>query len=284
MGSAPDFSLPDSYDNYCVMGNPIAHSQSPFIHQSFARQSQQNIRYSAFQIGEGEFGAALQAFQEQGGLGLNVTVPFKVDAFESVSRHSQRAKHAGAVNTIWFGEDGESHGDNTDGVGLVRDLARELSSLAGKRLLILGAGGAVRGVIVSLFEAGTSSISLVNRTQSKAVELCDLFSAHGDMQAYSYDELSESIHFDIIINATSAGLSGEVPPLPPALVQESYCYDMIYAAQPTDFMRWAEVNGAAQTRDGLGMLVEQAAEAFQIWRGIRPETEPVLAALRKSLL
>jgi shikimate dehydrogenase len=273
------FNLQAGTDNYCVMGNPIKHSKSPQIHTMFARQCAQNLFYQAILIEPGCFGEALKQFHQLGGNGLNITVPFKGDAWSSVDHRSRRAEKAGAVNTIWFDEYGESHGDTTDGTGLLNDLSEKGIQVSGKRVLVLGAGGAVRGVLSALLEQGTKHIVLANRTLARAQELVSIFENDGELQALEYGAL-KSGSADIIINGTSASLQGELPPLSPGLAQGAVCYDMVYADSDTAFVRWAKNNGAVEAMDGLGMLVEQAAESFYIWRGVRPDTKSVIGTLK----
>jgi shikimate dehydrogenase len=269
-------------DRYAVMGNPIAHSKSPRIHTLFAAQFGHDIDYRAILVEPGRFTQAVAEFLAEGGKGLNVTVPFKEEAWALVATRSARAQRAGAVNTLRLDPSGSHYGDNTDGVGLVRDLkSNQGCQLAGGRLLLLGAGGAARGVIGPLLDEQPARLVIANRTPGKAVELARAFHAIGPVEGCGLDELAGR-SFDIIINATAAGLLGEVPALPPGVVQtNSWCYDMMYADEPTAFMRWAQALGAERTLDGLGMLVEQAAEAFFLWRGVRPATEPVIQALRQ---
>jgi shikimate dehydrogenase len=269
-------------DRYAVMGNPIAHSKSPRIHTLFAAQFGHDIEYRTILVEPGHFAQAVADFLAQGGKGLNVTVPFKEEAWALVVKRSARAQRAGAVNTLVLDPSGSHYGDNTDGVGLVCDLRNNQGcELAGRRVLLLGAGGAARGVIGPLLDEQPSLLVIANRTPGKAVELAHAFHEFGRVEGCGLDALSER-PFDVIINATAAGLRGEVPELPPGVVQaHSWCYDMMYADAPTAFMRWAQALGAQQTLDGLGMLVEQAAEAFFLWRGVRPATEPVIQALRQ---
>jgi shikimate dehydrogenase len=269
---------------YGVMGNPIGHSKSPMIHALFAEQTGQNLSYEAILVELGAFGGAVAAFRAAGGKGLNVTVPFKRDAWKLVDERSPCAELAGAVNTIVMREDGTLFGDNTDGVGLVRDIRDNLGiTLAGKRVLLLGAGGAVRGVLGPILQEGPTTVVIANRTPARAQELADAFEEHGTTEGCSFDELDGS-RFDIVINGTSASLKGEAPPLPDALLAPgALCYDMMYAAEPTAFMVWADDHNSGQIADGLGMLVEQAAESFLIWRGVKPQTAPVIAAVRAAL-
>jgi len=269
-----------SVDNYCVVGNPVAHSKSPQIHAAFAEQTQQNIFYQAIQVDDGKFKAALKEFQAQGGKGLNITVPFKGEAWEISENRSNRAERALAVNTISFDDAGNIIGDNTDGVGLIRDMTINHDiSIKDKDILILGAGGAVRGILDPLFDEQPNKVVIANRTVSRAEELTDIFSDRGDISACGFDELAGS-SFDIIINGTSASLQGEVPPLPENLLNDNACcYDMMYSMSDTPFVSWAKAHGATKAFDGLGMLIEQAAESFFIWRGVRPDTVPVIKML-----
>ncbi len=269
-----------SVDNYCVVGNPVAHSKSPQIHAAFAEQTQQNIFYQAIQVDDGKFKAALKEFQAQGGKGLNITVPFKGEAWEISENRSNRAERALAVNTISFDDAGKITGDNTDGVGLIRDLTINHDiSIKDKDILILGAGGAVRGILDPLFDEQPNKVVIANRTVSRAEELTDIFSDRGDISACGFDELAGS-SYDIIINGTSASLQGEVPPLPENLLNDNACcYDMMYSMSDTPFVSWAKAHGTTKAFDGLGMLVEQAAESFFIWRGVRPDTVPVIKML-----
>ncbi|MBI3545906.1 MAG: shikimate dehydrogenase [Gammaproteobacteria bacterium] len=268
---------------YAVMGNPVAHSKSPVIHKQFAHQFGHHIEYTALWADDDGFADALQQFRADGGKGLNVTVPFKLEAFRLTDNLSERAKLAGAVNTMRFEPDGKIFGDNTDGAGLVHDLTKNIGvNLKEKKILVLGAGGAVRGVLGPLLRQHPAMLMLVNRTVAKAKDLVKIFSAFGKIEALGYDELVGK-RFDVVINGTSASLKGEVPPLPLNLfTSEAIAYDMMYGDKPTPFMEWAMLHGAATVADGLGMLVEQAAESYLLWRGVRPETQPVIAALRKN--
>jgi shikimate dehydrogenase len=271
-------------DRYAVMGNPVAHSLSPAIHAEFARQTGQRIVYTAIQVDEGGFEQAAGNFAAAGGKGLNVTVPFKRVAWAWVERRSVRAERAGAVNTIRFGDDG-AYGDNTDGIGMVRDITVNLGAeIAGRRVLIAGAGGAVRGVMGPVLEQGPREVVIANRTVDSALELAGQFtSAVLPVTGCSYEALAGR-DFDLVVNGTAASLHGAELPLPPAvLAPNCLCYDMMYAAEPTPFLRWAQAQGEVRAADGLGMLVEQAAESFFIWRGVRPETAAVIAMMRKRL-
>lgn len=270
-------------DLYVVFGNPINHSKSPVIHRQFAEQTNQDMHYTKQLVNEGEFAKAAQQFFAQGGKGLNVTVPFKMDAFDFAQTLTARAERAGAVNTLARLSDGSILGDNTDGIGMIHDMHNLGWEIQGKRVLILGAGGAVRGILQPLLEENPARVTIANRTLSKAEELAKNFLDLGDLQAKSFAQLTGDV-FDIVINGTSASMQGELPPLPKNLLaQSACCYDMMYGAEPTIFLQWAKNNGAAQIADGLGMLIGQAAEAFYVWRRIRPEVVPVITALRRQL-
>ena len=268
---------------YAVMGNPVAHSKSPIIHKQFAHQFGHNIEYTALWADTDGFAEAVEQFRSENGKGLNVTVPFKLEAFRLANNLSDRAKLAGAVNTLRFEPDGKIFGDNTDGTGLVHDLTKNLQvNLKDKKILVLGAGGAVRGVLGPLLRQHAASLTLVNRTLSKAKELAKVFAAIGKIEVLGYEELVGK-RFDVVINGTSASLKGDVPPLPVNLFTNgAVAYDMMYGDKPTPYMEWAMLHGAARVADGLGMLVEQAAESYLLWRGVRPETQHVIAALRKG--
>ena len=267
-------------DLYCVFGNPIAHSKSPLIHARFAVQTAQDLVYQARLAPLEGFAEAVGEFIAEGGKGANVTVPFKEEAFRLATRRTERAERAGAVNTLIFGG-GEIVGDNTDGAGLVRDLEANLSfAPAGKRVLVLGAGGAVRGVLGPLLDAGVAEIVIANRTADKAQALAALFAGPTPVRGGGYDALAGQ-DFDLVINGTSASLSAELPPLPPGVFAPgSLAYDMMYGKGDTPFLSFARAQGAVRAADGLGMLVEQAAEAFRVWRGVRPEARPVLEFMR----
>ena len=271
-------------DRYAVMGNPIAHSKSPMIHALFAKETKQKLEYGAILVELGQFSEAVATFKAEGGKGLNVTVPFKRDAWRLVDERSECAALAGAVNTIQIREDGSLFGDNTDGVGMIRDIKDNLGvTIAGKRVLLLGAGGAVRGVLGPLLEEKPAEVVIANRTPDRAQELADAFEDYGRIDGSSFADLDGS-RYDIVINGTSASLKGEVPPLPEGiLARDAFCYDMMYGAEPTAFMRWADDEGCERIADGLGMLVEQAAESFLLWRGVRPQTTPVIKAVREAL-
>ena len=270
-------------DRYAVMGHPIAHSKSPFIHRRFAAQTGEPVAYEALLVEPGGFRAAVEGFRAQGGGGLNVTIPFKEEAFALASRRTGRAERAGAVNTLWF-EGAAVCGDNTDGVGLVRDLTRNLGvDVEARSVLVLGAGGAARGVIGPLLDEKPRRIAIANRTAPRAVELAGRFAAQGPVSAVALDALPAG-GFDIVINATAASLSGDLPPVSRGTLRTGgIAYDTAYAANPTPFVEWGAREGARVATDGLGMLVEQAAESFRLWRGREPLTVPVIDALRAHL-
>ncbi|MGJ7456616.1 shikimate dehydrogenase [Halomonas sp. MA07-2] len=268
-------------DRYCVFGHPVTHSKSPAIHAAFAAQIGEALEYTAIEAPLDDFAGAWRRFVAEGGRGANVTVPFKEEAFRLCDTLSQRARRAGAVNTLLLGKNGLTYGDTTDGVGLVRDLKRHGVTLAGVRLLVLGAGGAVRGVLAPLLAEGPASLRVANRTAAKAEALAADFRDLGEIAGGGFNAVAG--RFDVVINGTSASLAGDLPPLPDELFAAgATAYDMMYGAAPTVFLRWATERGARPV-DGLGMLVEQAAESFFQWRGKRPDTPPVLEALRASL-
>jgi len=270
-----------SLDQYCVFGNPIEHSRSPFIHHTFAKQTNQNIDYQKKLVPLNSFSGAVTAFIKQEGKGANITVPFKEEALALADELSDRARLAGAVNTLTFKND-KVYGDNTDGEGLVQDLIRNKVSLASSRILLLGAGGAARGVLLPLLSQSPSSITVANRTERKAELLCQHF-ADSRVTASSFLDV-EGKQFDLIINATSASLSGGVPAISETVINNTVtCYDMVYGKDKTPFLKWAKKHGAANIIDGLGMLVGQAAVSFSIWRDVSPETLPVIEQLRVFL-
>jgi len=271
-------------DRYAVVGNPIAHSRSPAIHARFAAQTGQDLRYEALLAPLDGFEQVVRDFAAAGGRGLNVTVPFKERAFALADRRSPRAQAAGAANTLIFAT-GEVVADNTDGVGLVRDLTvRHGLALAGAPVLLLGAGGAASGVIEPLLAAGVRELRIVNRTAARAQALAQRF-ADPRLRGGGFETLADAVApGTVLINATSAGLAGEAPPVPSAVFEAArFAYDMVYGAQPTAFLRAAAAAGCPALADGLGMLVEQAAESFRLWRGVMPDTEPVYRALRESI-
>ncbi len=271
-------------DQYAVMGNPIAHSKSPLIHALFAAQTDQLMRYDAILVDRYDFADAVTRFYDNCGLGLNITAPFKQEAWSLVSNLTSRAQRAQAVNTIWLDEDGMLWGDTTDGAGLVRDLLENYQqAIAGRRVLLLGAGGASRGVLEPLLEQNPAELVIANRTLERAETLAQAFKAYGEVSASSMEGVSGA--FDLVINGTSASLQGEVPALPVSTINENtVVYDMVYGGHDTPFMAWAKEQGAGRVIDGLGMLVEQAAESFYIWRGIRPKTLNIVNEIRKYLL
>jgi len=267
-------------DRYAVIGHPIAHSLSPWIHTQFAQQTRQNLVYASLDIQPAELPARLHEFFTRG-LGLNVTVPHKQAVLTLLDELHEAARIAGAVNTIVRQPDGSLHGDNTDGIGLVRDLRVNLGvTLAARRVLLLGAGGAARGVLAPLLALGPAELVIANRSSERAHELARRYAPLGPVLGAAFGELG-SQRFDVIVNATSAALAGELPPLPPELLRRAQvCYDLTYGRPAARFLDWARQQGVACCFDGAGMLVEQAAESFLRWRGVRPDTAPVLAALR----
>lgn len=268
-------------DKYAVIGNPISHSKSPLIHSEFAKQTEQELEYTAIEVPKDGLESSLTQLRDILKLkGLNITVPFKEQAWQLVQNQSTRAKRAGAINTLVFNDDGSMYGDNTDGIGLCRDLTDNNGiELRGKRILLLGAGGAARGVIEPLLNHSPLELFVANRTASKAHALADLFSDLGHIRGGGFEDIKPP--FDVVINATAASLQGEVPPLPDDLLSDNAaCYDMMYSDKDTAFIGWAKQHQAAKAIDGLGMLVEQAAEAFRFWRGIKPDTSRVIKHLR----
>lgn len=266
-------------DKYAVIGNPIAHSKSPEIHAAFARQTGEDIEYGRI-LGE-DFSTDIAGFFAAGGRGLNVTVPFKLDAYDAADELTERARLAGAVNTLILQDDGRLRGDNTDGVGLVTDLGcNHFFDFAGSRILLLGAGGASRGVLGPLARQKPSKLVIANRTVQKANDLAAQLDVGMSVEASSLDGLAGQ-QFDLIINGTASGLSGEVPAIPDnCLADGGWTYDMMYGSEPTAFVKWGKAHHAGKALDGLGMLVEQAAESFYLWRGVRPETSAVIESLR----
>jgi shikimate dehydrogenase len=275
--------IPESVpDIYAVIGNPIGHSKSPQVHALFAQQTRQVMVYERLLAPVDGFANAVQTFIARGGCGANVTVPFKLEAFALAQELTPRAQAAGAVNTLSFSA-ASIKGDNTDGIGLVRDIVVNAAvPLEGRSVLLLGAGGAARGVILPLIEANIANLMIANRTQTRALEIAQHFSQWGvPVSVATFDQLDQP--YDVIINATSASLVSELPPLPDIVFGAgTFAYDMMYSASPTLFMQHAAQRGA-RVRDGLGMLVEQAAESFHIWRGVRPETASVYQWLRGQL-
>lgn len=268
-------------DLYAVFGSPVAHSRSPDIHRMFAEQTGQNLVYIKREVQPGDFDQVCREFFDLGGSGLNITLPLKELAFQFATTLTAKARSAGAVNTLKLESDGSILGDNTDGCGLVRDLVdNQRWPLRGKRILILGAGGAVRGVLGPLLEQAPQSLWIANRTAEKAEHLAAQFSSSGSVHGCGLDALPDAA-FDLVINGTSMSLSGQTPPISSAqITNQTACYDMTYGNEPTAFLRWAQQQGLTALADGLGMLVEQAAESFQLWRGVMPKTKPVIDALR----
>ena len=273
-------------DRYAVIGHPIAHSKSPRIHAAFARQTGQALCYEAILAPLDGFSASVHAFRAAGGRGMNVTVPFKLEAFALADQHTPRARAAGAVNTLSFNSEGIL-GDNTDGAGLVRDLSVHLGcTLKGRRILLLGAGGAARGALLPLLDEQPAVLTIANRTPHKAEELASRFAdsaASTQLHACGFEALAGQ-QFDLVINATAASLADAAPALPGGLYAPgALAYDMMYGRDDTPFIAAARAEGATRTADGLGMLVEQAAESFALWRGVRPDSSAVLAELRREL-
>lgn len=271
-------------DRYAVVGNPVSHSKSPQIHAEFARQTGQDMEYGRLLAPLDGFRAAVDAFRREGGRGLNVTLPFKLEAFALADQRSQRALDAEAANTLKFDAD-SIFSDNTDGVGLLRDLEVNLSfPLAGRRIVLMGAGGAVQGTLGPLIAARPALLTIANRTLAKAQRLVARFSAQAatagtHLEASDYAALAGGA-FDLVVNGTSAGLHGALPELPGGVFAiGALAYDMMYGNGPTAFLQHAQGQGAARLADGIGMLVEQAAESFLVWRGVRPHTAPVIAQL-----
>lgn len=269
-------------NKYAVFGHPVSHSKSPQIHLLFAKQFGLKIEYTAVDVAPGTFAKAVDDFKQHGGKGLNITVPYKLEAWQLVDRRSSRAELAGAVNTIKVNHNKTLFGENTDGVGLVRDITKNLKvTLKNKNILILGAGGAVRGILSPILQQQPASLHIANRTVSKAEELATIFADNGKITTSAFDTIDQT--YDIVINGTAASLQGDLPPLPDKLFNQSaLAYDLMYANEPTAFMAWAGKHGAASASDGLGMLVEQAAESFFIWTGKRPETGGVIDKLEDN--
>ena len=268
---------PAVVDRYGIIGYPVSHSRSPVIHRLFALQTNQNLQYELIEVAPGKLDTAVRQFQRTGGKGLNITLPYKSEVIDLADHLSERAQNAGAVNTLMF-QKNEICGDNTDGIGLMRDLLVNLGlKLADVNILILGAGGATRGIVGPLLDAKPKSITIANRTMSKARVLAEHFSASGPVTACQFREVLPSSSYDLVINATSAGVKGEVPSYPEsAITDRTFCYDLSYGIKPTPFCDWAVKKGATRSVMGWGMLVEQAAESFHLWRGIMPDTRSVL--------
>jgi len=272
-----------------VIGNPVSHSRSPAIHQQFAQQTNLPVQYSRLPAELGQFIPTVTHFFAQGGKGLNVTVPFKLEAWQMAREHlSVRATLAQAVNTLWL-QDGALHGCNTDGVGLVRDLQRLHVPVKNARILMIGAGGAARGVIGPLLAEGCAHLRIVNRTPERAHALVTAWPREhlptlNSLSAGSLEQAARESGWDLVLNASASSLSDAAPAVPSGLYASGGCaYDLMYAAQPTAFMLQAQADGAWQAYDGLGMLVEQAAESFYLWHGVRPDTDTVLRMIRIEL-
>ncbi|GAA0372805.1 shikimate dehydrogenase [Bowmanella denitrificans] len=269
-------------DQYAVFGNPIAHSKSPFIHKMFAEQTGQSLHYAAILSPLDGFAESVSTFIASGGRGANVTVPFKEQAFKLVEQLSPAARQAGSVNTLIY-QDGKLLGDNTDGIGLVKDLLFNGVGLKDKAVLILGAGGATRGVVLPILKQQPGMLHIANRTAAKAEELARHFCQFGPVTGSGLEAIPP-MAFDVVINASSSSLSGESPDIASSYIaNQPVCYDMVYGKEITAFNNWCAAQGAGLTLDGLGMLVEQAAQSFYLWRGIMPDTQPVRQALRMSL-
>jgi shikimate dehydrogenase len=273
-----------SKGRYAVFGNPVSHSKSPQIHTLFAQQFDIELEYVAIEAPLDDFAGAVQRFRNEGGKGCNVTVPFKHAAWELADRRSGRAELAGAVNTLRFEGDGKIFGDNTDGIGLVRDLTINLDTrLYDQRVLVVGAGGAVRGILGPLLEQAPRELAVANRTPARAQELAQLFATVGPIRPFSLEGVGGR-EFDLVINGTAASLTGTVPELPDGLFATgALAYDLMYSDDGTPFLHWARDHGAGRLVDGLGMLVEQAAESFALWHGLHPDTGPVFRALRPEV-
>jgi len=271
-----------SADRYAVIGYPVAHSRSPFIHGMFAKQTGQHLVYTRIEAPPADLAAEVEAFFGTGGRGLNVTVPHKQAACPLARYRTPRAEIAGAVNTLAIQADGSVLGDNTDGAGLVTDLTRNLGlELSDTRILVLGAGGAARGALGPLLASGPDYVEIANRTGERADALAREFGVLGSVHGCGFDGITADMTFDLVLNATSASLQDIVPPVPQSAIgPATLCYDMAYGKGDTAFTRWAMAAGAGRAETGWGMLVEQAAESFELWRGVKPDTRPVLEALK----
>lgn len=272
-------------DKYAVFGNPISHSKSPLIHTLLAEQTKQILEYGYIEADTDKFAEAVKAFRANGGKGCNVTSPFKDEAFALADHHSDDALLAETANTLIFNDDGSISCDTTDGAGFLLDLQNNQAPLTGKRVLLIGAGGAAKGVIKPLLEAQPALLSICNRTMAKADALVERFGQFGEINAVSAQELASLAQpYDLIINSTSASLHGELPPVPAEIFTGcSFVYDMAYANEPTIFINWAKEQGVETAIDGLGMLVGQAAKSFEIWRQVKTDIPPVLEAVRATL-
>ncbi len=280
MGRAQNYDMDGSADQYAVVGHPVAHSLSPFIHSLFARQTGQSLTYRLMDVEPEQFAERVRGFFAGGGRGVNVTLPHKVRAAALASELTERARLAGAVNTLAARRDGTLLGDNTDGAGLVQDLTVNLGMPVTQRsILLIGAGGAARGVIAPLLALRPQRIVITNRTAERAAALAAVFAGLGEVQGCGFGDL-DAQSFDLIVNATSASLTGALPEVPAGVFRaDTFCYDMAYGRGDTPFVNWARELGCRRAVPGWGMLVEQAAESFRLWRGVRPLTAPVLTAL-----
>jgi shikimate dehydrogenase len=267
----------ETIDRYGVMGYPVSHSRSPVIHRLFALQTRQNLQYELLAVEPEQLESAIRQFAKAGGKGLNITMPHKSSALPIADQLSERATDAGAINTLAF-QDGEIFGDTTDGIGLMRDLTRNLElTIRDANILVLGAGGATRGILGPLLAAQPARITIAYRTLSKARDHADWFGSSGNVIACRFKDVPASPAYSLVVNATSAGLRGEIPPYPEAAIEpDTFCYDLSYGLTPTPFSKWATAKGAKRSVMGWGMLVEQAAESFHLWRGVRPDTSLVL--------
>ena len=272
-------------DKYAVFGNPINHSKSPKIHQAFAKELNQAIEYSAILAPIDGFKESIASFVKAGGKGANVTVPFKEEAFALVDELTERAKTAGAVNTIKVNSDGKLVGDNTDGIGLVSDILNNQFEISDKRVLLIGAGGAARGAILPILQQQPAKLTIINRTIEKAIKLRQEFASYGEIETCGFEE-EPTGSYDIVINSTSVSITGDVPPISERFVEQcELAYDMFYSQQDTSFNLWVKsVNPQAVTLDGSGMLVGQAAEAFHVWRGVKPSIQAVIEQLKSGEL
>jgi len=270
-------------DRYALFGNPAKHSKSPTIHAAYACATGQDLTYEVIEAPLDGFAPAVAAFRAAGGRGGNVTMPFKLEAFALANDLTERARLAGAVNTLKF-EGGRIRADNVDGVGLVNDIQRNLAfSIAGRRVLLLGAGGAARGALLPILEQGPAELVVVNRTVAKADAIREQFARFGNLATGGYPDLGEQ-SFDLVINATSTGMRGELPPITRTVfARGAVAYDLVYGRGLTPFLQLARDAGAGRLADGVGMLVEQAAEGFQWWRGVRPDTSEMIEALTVPL-
>lgn len=272
-------------DRYAIIGNPVAQAKSPALQTAFARQCGQDIDYGAILSDPENFVAAVRSFQASGGKGMNITMPFKLQAFELADELTPRGRAAGAINTFVFRQDGSILGDNTDGFGIVRDITHNHHfSLTGRRVLVLGAGGAVRGTLLPLFEEKPAEVFIANRTPAKAKSLAEEFAVQAGQILLGSGGFSDiQGRFDAVINGSASSMTDDVPPLPEGVWDEkTLAYDMAYRKEPTAFVRAARSGGAGRATDGLGMVVEQGAECFYLWRGVRPDTAPVIAELRNA--